>query len=84
MLREAEEFAEQDKLAKERIDARQALDNYIYSVKSSMNDEGKLKGKLSSDDEDALNEAIKDGQSFLDSNPEAEKEEYDEKRKEVE
>lgn len=38
MLREAEEFAEQDKLAKERIDARQALDNYIYSVKSSMND----------------------------------------------
>jgi len=84
MLREAEEFAEQDKLAKERIDARQALDNYIYSVKSSMNDEGKLKGKLSSDDEEALNDAIKDGQSFLDSNPEAEKEEYDEKRKEVE
>lgn len=83
MLREAEEFAEQDKLAKERIDARQALDNYIYSVKSSMNDEGKLKGKLSSDDEEALNDAIKDGQSFLDSNPEAEKEEYDEKRKEV-
>lgn len=72
MLREAEEFAEQDKLAKERIDARQALDNYIYSVKSSMNDEGKLKGKLSSDDEEALNDAIKDGQSFLDSNPEAE------------
>lgn len=84
MLREAEEFAEQDRIAKERIDARQALDNYIYSVKSSMNDEGKLKGKLSSEDEETLNEAIKDGQSFLDSNPEAEKEEYDEKRKEVE
>lgn len=42
-----------------------------------MNDEGKLKGKLSSDDEETLNDAIKDGQSFLDSNPEAEKEEYD-------
>lgn len=49
-----------------------------------MNDEGKLKGKLSSDDEEALNDAIKEGQSFLDSNPEAEKEEYDEKRKEIE
>ena len=59
MLREAEEFAEQDKLAKERIDARQALDNYIYSVKSSMNDEQKLKGKLSSDEEETLNEALK-------------------------
>jgi len=38
MLREAEENAEADKLAKERIDARQSLDNYIYSVKSSLND----------------------------------------------
>ena len=51
MLREAEEFAEEDKLAKERIDARQALDNYIYSVKSSLSDPEKLKGKLSSDDQ---------------------------------
>lgn len=39
-----------------------------------MNDESKLKGKLSSDDESTLEEAIKEGQSFLDSNSEAEKE----------
>lgn len=84
MLREAEENAEADKLAKERIDARQALDNYIYSVKSSLNDPEKLKGKLSKDDEETLEEAIKDGQSFLDSNSDAEKEEYDEKKKELE
>ena len=84
MLREAEENAEADKLAKERIDARQQLDNYIYSVKSSMTDAEKLKGKLSPEDEETLEEAIKDGQSFLDSNPDAEKEEYDEKRKEIE
>lgn len=77
MLREAEENAEADKLAKERIDARQQLDNYIYSVKSSLSDPEKLKGKLSSEDEETLEEAIKDGQSFLDSNPDAEKDEYD-------
>ena len=84
MLKEAEENAEADKLAKERIDARQSLDNYIYSVKSSLSDPEKLKGKISKDDEETLEEAIKDGQSFLDSNPDAEKEEYDEKRKEIE
>ena len=84
MLREAEEFAEQDKLAKEKIEARQALDNYLYSVKSSLNDPEKLKGKLSSDDEETIEEALKDGQAFLDENPEADKEEFDEKRKEVE
>ena len=33
----------------------------------------KLKGKLSSSDEETLNEAIKDGQSFLDSNSDADK-----------
>lgn len=49
-----------------------------------MTDPEKLKDKLSSDDESTLEEAIKDGQSFLDSNPEAEKDEYDEKRKEIE
>ena len=84
MLREAEEFAEQDKLAKEKIEARQALDNYLYSVKSSLNDPEKLKGKLSSGDEETIEDALKDGQAFLDENPEAEKEEYDDKRKEVE
>jgi heat shock protein 5 len=77
MLKEAEENAESDKLAKERIDARQSLENYIYSVKSSLSDPEKLKGKISSDDESTLEDAIKEGQSFLDSNPDAEKEEYD-------
>jgi heat shock protein 5 len=84
MLREAEEFAEQDKLAKERIEARQSLDNYLYSVKSSLNDPEKLKGKLSSSDQSTIEDALREGQSFLDENPEAEKEQYDEKRKEVE
>jgi heat shock protein 5 len=77
MLKDAEEFAEQDKITKERIEARQSLDNYIYSVKSSMNDAEKLKGKLSASDQETLEEAIKDGQDFLDRNNEAEKEEFE-------
>merc|ERR1719331_327848 len=36
MIREAEEFAEEDKLAKERIDARNAFDGYIHSMKSAV------------------------------------------------
>jgi heat shock protein 5 len=83
MLREAEEFAEQDKLAKEKIEARQSLDNYLYSVRSSLNDPEKLKGKLSKPDQSTLEEAIKEGQNFLDENPNAEKDEFEEKRKEI-
>jgi len=74
MLRDAEEHEEQDKIAKERIEARNALDNYLYSVKSSLNDPEKLKGKISADDKSTIEEALRDGQSFLDENPEAEKE----------
>ena len=73
MLREAEEFAEQDKVAKERIEARNSLDNYIYSVKSSLNDAEKLKGKLSSDDQELLEDAIKEGEEFLNTNQSGEK-----------
>ncbi len=49
-----------------------------------MNDPEKLKGKLSSDDQSTVEDALKEGQSFLDENPDAEKDQYDEKRKEIE
>jgi heat shock protein 5 len=39
MLKEAEDFAEEDKLAKERIDAKNSLESYIYSIKNQMDDE---------------------------------------------
>jgi heat shock protein 1/8 len=39
MLKDAEEYASQDKIKKETIDARNNLESYIYSVKSSITDE---------------------------------------------
>merc|ERR1711918_142583 len=44
MIREAEEFAEEDKLAKEKIDARNAFDGYIHSMKSAVDGSGDNKG----------------------------------------
>jgi endoplasmic reticulum chaperone BiP len=46
MLKEAEEFAEDDKLAKERIDAKNSLESYIYSIKQQMEDEVDFKMHL--------------------------------------
>lgn len=34
MLQDAEDFAEDDKVAKERIDSKSSLESYIYSVKN--------------------------------------------------
>merc|ERR1740127_175656 len=78
MIREAEEFAEEDKLAKERIDARNAFDGYIHSMKSAIEGSGENKGlgeKMDEDEKETIDDAIKDGQDWLSSNPEADAEE---------
>ena len=36
MLKEPKEFEEQDKIVKEKIDARNSLENYIYSMKNTV------------------------------------------------
>jgi len=83
MVKEAEEAAEDDKKAKERVEARNSLENYAYSIRNVINDDEKG-GKLPDEDKSALEAAIKEVTDFIDMNPAAEKEEYDEKYKELE
>eukprot|EP00438_Fugacium_kawagutii_P030098 Skav228187 [mRNA] locus=scaffold3933:467168:469780:+ [translate_table: standard] len=40
MIREAEEFADEDKKVKERVDAKNAFDGYIHSMRSATEDGG--------------------------------------------
>lgn len=68
MLREAEEFAEQDKVAKERIDAKNSLESYIYSMKNQIEDPEKLANKLNDDDKETIKDALKDSQDWLEKN----------------
>jgi len=84
MVREAEEFAEEDKIMKETIDARNSLEGYAYSMKNTVNDEDKLGDKIDEDDKETIEEAVSEVIDWLDENPEAEKEEYEEKLKELE
>ncbi|KAG2680774.1 hypothetical protein I3843_11G114100 [Carya illinoinensis] len=84
MVREAEEFAEEDKKVKEKIDARNSLETYVYNMKNQINDKDKLADKLESDEKDKIETAVKDALEWLDDNQSAEKEDYDEKLKEVE
>lgn len=82
MVKEAEEFAEQDKLVKERIDARNQLETYCYNLKNTITD--KLGDKLEKDDKDKIEEAVADTLDWLDDNQEAEIDEYKDKLKEIE
>ena len=84
MVKEAEEFAEEDKKVKERIDARNSLETYVYNMKNQINDKDKLADKLESDEKEKIETATKEALEWLDDNQTAEKEDYDEKLKEVE
>jgi len=85
MVREAEEFADEDKKVKERIDGRNGLESYLYNLKNTLDDDEKgLSDKISDEDKEELESTINEALDWLDENPEADKEDYDEKQKEVE
>jgi len=73
MLKDAEEFADQDKIAKERIDSKNSLDSYIHSMKNTIEDPEKLGKKLSAEEKETISSALKNQISWLDTNPNAEK-----------
>merc|ERR1719265_2877013 len=78
MVREAEEFEEEDKKVKERVEARNGLEQMAYSLKNQVNDDEKLGGKLEDDDKQTIEDAVKEALDWLDENQSADKEEFDE------
>ncbi|KAL9418051.1 hypothetical protein AB3S75_040957 [Citrus x aurantiifolia] len=86
MVKEAEEYAEKDKNARERIDSRNKLESYIYNVRSTINDNdnNKLADKIDSDDKEKIESTLKEALEWLDDNQNAGKDDFDEKLKEVE
>jgi len=87
MINEAEQFADEDKRVKELVDAKNAFDGYLHSMRSALDGSGDSKGlseKLEEDEKEKIKDALQDGQSWLNSNPEADVEEVKEKHKEVE
>ncbi|PGH09182.1 chaperone DnaK [Blastomyces parvus] len=68
MVAEAAEFAEEDKAMKAKIEARNGLENYVFSLKNQVQDTEGLGGKIEEDDKETLMEAIKEATDWLDEN----------------
>jgi heat shock protein 5 len=87
MIKDAEQFADEDKKVKERVDAKNSFDGYMHSMRTATEGSGDNKGlseKMDSDEKEKILDALKDGQSWLDSNPEGDAEEIKDKHKEIE
>ena len=68
MVSEAAEFEEADRLIKERVDAKHALQSYIYNIRNTIEDKDKLATKLSYDDIERIREAIAEAEDWLNEN----------------
>ena len=82
MVKEAEKFKEEDKKEGERIDSKNNLESYVYQVKSSIEDD-KLKEKIGEDNLKNIRESVDDIIKWFDEDNNYEKEDYDNKMKEL-
>ncbi|EHA24355.1 hypothetical protein ASPNIDRAFT_181371 [Aspergillus niger ATCC 1015] len=81
MLAEAEKFKAEDEAEASRIQAKNGLESYAYSLKNTIN-EGKL--TISDEDKQKVTAKVDEVISWLDSNQTAEKDEYEAQQKELE
>ena len=83
MVDEAEQYAEEDRIVKETINARNGLESYLYNLKSHMEDEDRS-SNLSAEDKKDLLDLLEEKLDWMESFPEASREDYLEHQKEVE
>ncbi|KAK5798497.1 hypothetical protein VI817_004787 [Penicillium citrinum] len=81
MLAEAEKYKAEDEAEASRIQAKNGLESYAYSLKNTIT-EGKL--QMSDDDKKKIEDKISEIISWLDNNQTAEKDEYESQQKELE
>jgi heat shock protein 5 len=77
MIRDAEKFADQDKALKEKIDAKNSLENYVYTMRNTIEDKEKLADKIEAEDKDKIKEALQEAQDWLKDHDDAEREDFE-------
>jgi L1 cell adhesion molecule like protein len=83
LVKEAEKFKADDEKVKNRIEAKNQLEQYAYQVRQTINEE-KLKDKFTEDEKKTISAKVDEVLQWTNNNPAASKEEYDAKVKEIE
>ncbi|RMY91775.1 hypothetical protein D0862_09650 [Hortaea werneckii] len=83
MLAEAEKYKEEDEAEAARIQAKNGLESYAYSLKNTIQDE-KVAEKIEAGEKEKLQAKIDETVSWIDDNQTATKDEYESQQKELE
>ena len=82
MVADAEKYKKEDEMQREKIAARNSLESYVYSVKQTAEDPNVV-NKLNADDLEIVKNKTQEVMAWLDRNSMADKEEYEEKQKDL-
>jgi L1 cell adhesion molecule like protein len=83
MVREAEKYKQEDEVLRKKVENKNSLENYCYSIRQTIKDE-KLKDKISDDERSTLEKAVEEALKWVESNPNAHGEEFEKKQKDLE
>ncbi|XP_022665645.1 heat shock 70 kDa protein cognate 4 [Varroa jacobsoni] len=83
MVKEAEQYKDEDDKQKNKIAAKNALEGYCYTMKGTFEDDG-IKDKVSEEDRKTVLDKIEETVKWLDANQLGESEEFEHKQKELE
>merc|ERR1712013_980041 len=83
MVQEAEKYKDEDEANKVKIEAKNSLENYCFTMRNTLNEE-KLKEKFEDGDKEKIESAVQETLDWLDKNQLAEKDEFEAKQKELE
>jgi endoplasmic reticulum chaperone BiP len=82
MIMEAKKFEGEDQQLRAKVESRNGLESYLYSLKNSLDGEGMT--AMPPETAKELHDLVDETLDWMDSNPQATKGDYDDHRKEVE
>jgi L1 cell adhesion molecule like protein len=80
MIKEAEKYKDEDEKQKQRVEAKNSLENYLFNMKNTMND---TNTKIDDADKKTILDIVDEKTKWIDNNMTASKEEYEDILKEV-
>jgi molecular chaperone DnaK (HSP70) len=83
MVEEARQLEDDDRVVRDRVQARNGFESYIYQVRNLVQRD-ETAAALEAQDRQELEAVIRDSLEWLDNHPEADRGDYEDKRQEVE
>jgi len=83
IVEEAEKYKQEDAGVAKKISAKNDLENYTYQMRNTL-DDPKFKDQMKEADRTKVEKAVKETTDWVDNNPNAEQDEYEQKKKELE